>query len=478
MQTELDAIVVGSGPNGLAAAIMLAQNGYSVRLYEAKSTVGGGMRTAELTLPGFKHDICSAIHPMGLGSPFFRTLPLEQYGLEWVHPTVPLAHPFDDGTAAVLDRSIELTAQTLGQDARAYRRLVNYTVNHWEQITYEVLGPLRFPHHPIELSLFGLQALRSAGNLARWTFKGEKARGFFAGLASHSVLPLESLVSGSFGLVFAAVGHTVGWPFPRGGAQSLANALASYFQSLGGEIILDTPVESIEQLPPARVYLFDVSPRQLVKIADKRLPEVYKNRLMNFRHGAGVFKLDWALREAIPWQAEACKGAGTLHLGGTLGEIALSERAVHKNKTVERPYVLLAQHSSFDSSRAPEGKHTGWAYCHVPNGSTEDMTDRIENQVERFAPGFKEIILARHAMNTTDYHAYNANYIGGDIVGGIQDIFQLFTRPKIQMRPYTTATKGIYLCSASTPPGGGVHGMCGYFAARGAMYDLRGGRRS
>ena len=469
---QYDAVVIGSGPNGLAAAIKLALAGWSVCVYEAKDTVGGGMRTAELTQPGFRHDICSAIHPLGIGSPFFKTLPLRQHGLKWIQPDLSLAHPFDDGTAATLHRSIEETAETLGRDAKNYCRLMKPYVRDWEKIAAEVLRPIRFPHYPIALSRFGLTAIWSASWLAKGIFRGERARGFLAGLAGHSMLPLEKPPSAAFGLVLGILGHAVGWAIPEGGSQSIANALADYLRSLGGEIILNTPVQSINELPRARAYLFDVTPRQLLKIAGNRLPEGYKRQLERYRYGAGVFKVDWALNSPIPWKAEACQHAGTVHLGATFAEIAASERAIWNNQHSDCPYVLLAQQSLFDSTRAPDGKHTGWAYCHVPHGSTVDMTEAIENQVERFAPGFKDCILKRHIMNTGDFENYNSNYTGGDINGGVQDFLQLFTRPTIRWRPYRTATPGIYICSSSTPPGGGVHGMCGYFAAETVLQDI------
>lgn len=475
MTVEYDAVVVGSGPNGLAAAITLARAGLSVHLYEAKSTIGGGMRTAELTLPGFKHDVCSAIHSMGIASPFFKGIAAElaQHGLEWIQPTYSLAHPFDDGTAALLAQSLDETADSMGVDSSAYRRFISPVIHNWDKIVHEVLGPLRLPPKaPIALSLFGLQALRPATNLARWTFKGETARGYIAGLSAHSIIPLERIASGSFALMFAGVGHVTGWPFPKGGSQSVADAMGSYFRSLGGEITVDCPIHSLDELPRAKAYLMDVTPRQLADIAGDELPARSHARLNRFRYGPGVFKLDWALSEPIPWTSDACRKAGTIHVGGTLDEIAASERAPYQGQHSDRPFVLVAQQSDFDATRAPDGKRTAWAYCHVPNGSTVDMTEQIENQIERFAPGFKDVILKRHKMNTADYQAYNPNYIGGDIVGGVQDLFQLFTRPMVSLRPYTTGAKGVYLCSSSTPPGGGVHGMCGYFAARSALWDM------
>ncbi|MCK6625666.1 MAG: NAD(P)/FAD-dependent oxidoreductase [Anaerolineae bacterium] len=465
-----DAIVIGSGPNGLAAAITLAQAGCSTLLLEAKATVGGGMRSAELTLPGFIHDICSAIHPLGVGSPFFRRLPLADYGLEWVFPPAPLAHPLDDGTAAVLERSIETTGQTLGPDAEAYRRLMAPLVADWDKLVADLLGPFPFPpRHPLALARFGWSALRSARGLAESRFKGERARALFAGLAAHSIMPLEKLPTASFGLVLGILGHALGWPLPKGGSQRLANALAAYFQSLGGEIMTNSPVESLDALPPARAILFDLTPRQFLRLARDRLPAGYRRQLERYRYGPGVFKVDFALDGPIPWRAGECLRAGTVHVGGSLPEVAASERAMWHGPPAEKPFVLVVQQSLFDSTRAPAGKHTVWAYCHVPHGSPSDMTARIESQIERFAPGFRERILARHVLSPASLEQYNPNYIGGDINGGVQDFGQLFTRPVARWIPYSTPVKGFYLCSSSTPPGGGVHGMCGYHAAQAAL---------
>ncbi len=464
-----DAIVVGSGPNGLAAAITLAQAGREVLVIEGKDTIGGGARSAELTLPGFTHDICSAIHPLAAGSPFFSRLPLADHGLEWIYPPASLAHPLDDGTAVMLERSIEMTADMLGADKKAYSKLMKPFVENWDKLADDILGPLRLPRHPFLLARFGLRAARSARGLAEGLFEGRSARALFAGLAAHSMLPLEKLVSASFGLVLGITGHSIGWPLPRGGSQTISNALASYLRSLDGEIITDRWVESIDDLPPAKTILLDLTPRQLVKIMGSRLSSGYRKRLGNYRYGPGVFKIDWALDGPIPWISRECARAATVHLGGTLEEIAASESQVWKGVHPERPFVLMAQQSMFDPTRAPHGKHTAWAYCHVPNGSTFDMTDRIESQVERFAPGFRDLMLARHVMPPSKLEEYNPNYIGGDINGGVQDLGQLFTRPTFRPVPYSTPAKGIYVCSSSTPPGGGVHGMCGYFAARAVL---------
>ncbi len=464
-----DAVVVGSGPNGLAAAVELARNGRSVVVLEAEDTIGGGTRSAELTLPGYVHDVGSAIHPLGYASPFFSILPLQEHGLEWVHPAAPLAHPFDDGTAAVLERSVEETGATLGPDAAAYRELMKPIARDWNRLVGSLLGPLRLPRHPIALARFGLRAVRPARSLAQGLFEGEKARGLFAGNAAHSFLPMERAPSASFGLVLGALGHAVGWPFPKGGSQKIADALLSYLRSLGGEVYTGVRVGSVEEVPRTRTVLFDVTPWQLFKIAGEHFPGHYRRALQRYRYGPGVFKADFALDGPIPWKVESCKRAGTVHLGGTLDEISLGEALVWRGEHPEKPFVLLAQQSLFDETRAPEGRHTVWAYCHVPNGSTFDMTERIEAQIERFAPGFGDRILAKSTMKPADLERINANHIGGDINGGVMDFRQLFTRPVARLTPYSTPAKGLYLCSSSTPPGGGVHGMCGYFAARAAL---------
>jgi phytoene dehydrogenase-like protein len=464
-----EAIVVGAGPNGLAAAVTLARAGRAVRLVEACATVGGGMRTAPLTLPGFRHDVCSAIHPLAAGSPFFAGLHLAEHGLAWIHPAAPLAHPLDGGTAVLLERSFQATGATLGPDADAWRALMEPFVRAWPGLVGDLLAPLRLPRHPVALAGFGLQALRSARGLAEARFAGEPARALFAGIAAHSMLPLETPLSAAVGLVLGAAGHAVGWPLPRGGSQSIADALASLLRSLGGEIVTGAPVTTLDDLPAARAVLLDVTPRQLLRLGGHLLPPGYRRSLARYRYGMGVFKIDLALDGPIPWAATACARAGTVHLGGTLGEIAAAEAAVARGEHPEHPFVLLAQQSLFDDSRAPAGKHTVWAYCHVPHGSTVDMAERIERQIERFAPGFRERILARHVLPPAALEAYNANYIGGDINGGVQDLRQLFTRPVARLVPYTTPARGLYLCSASTPPGGGVHGMCGHHAARAAL---------
>ncbi len=469
-----DAIVVGSGPNGLSAAIVLARAGVAVRVLEAADTVGGGARSAELTLPGLVHDVCSAIHPLGVASPFFRTLPLAEHGVEWIEPPAALAHPFDDGSAALLERSPEVVVRGLGEDEARWRRLFAPLVRDAEPLLEDVLAPVHVPAHPIALARFGIRAAPPATTLARLSFRGEKARGLFAGLAAHSMLRLDRPPSAAFGLMLGLLGHSVGWPFPHGGSQRLSDALASYLRALGGEIETGRRVESLAELGDSRAVLLDVTPRGLLALAGDRLPDRYRHGLERYRYGPGVFKLDWALDGPIPWRAEECARAATVHLGGTLEEIAASEAAPGQGEVVERPYVLLAQQSLFDPTRAPAGQHTVWAYCHVPNGSTVDMTERIEAQVERFAPGFRERILSRSALGPAEIERYNANYVGGDINAGAATLSQLFTRPVARVSPYTTPLPGVFLCSASTPPGGGVHGMCGFHAAQAALRQLAG----
>ena len=471
------AVVIGSGPNGLAGAIALAQAGLEVEVREAESQLGGGMRSAELTLPGFVHDVCSSIHPLGVGSPFFRELELD---VEWIHPDVPAAHPFDDGSALLLERDLDATAERLDRDERAYRRLVGPLVAGWHEIERVLIGPLPVsPRAALDLrSRLGsrglVDALRAslaaARALAESRFTDERVRGWFAGHAAHSMLPLERRPSGGFGLALLTLGHAVGWPFPRGGSQRLADALAERLRELGGEIVTSSPVT---KLPAADVVLADVTPRELARLAGEGLPARYRNRLLAYRHGPGAFKLDWALDGRIPWSAPACARAGTVHLGATLEEISASEWGAWSGRPGGRPFVLLAQTSLFDTARAPAGKHTAWAYCHVPNGSAVDMTERVEAQVERFAPGFRDRILARHAMGPAELEAHNRNLVGGDLNGGAMDLGQLFFRPTRKLVPYRTPLRGVYLCSSSTPPGGGVHGMCGYSAARVALRDLR-----
>ncbi|MVM31996.1 NAD(P)-binding protein [Spirosoma sp. HMF4905] len=472
---EYDAVVVGSGPNGLSAAIVLVRAGLSVVVLEAQHTIGGGTRSAELTLPGFVHDIGSAIHPLAAGSPLFQRLPLAEHGLEFIYPPISAAHPFDGGRVATLVGSVDETARTLGVDEQAYHKLFDSVVRHWPTMAADVLGPLRFPKHPLDMAQFGLDALLPATVVAN-RFQTTEARGLWAGMAAHAIQPLTNLTTAAIALVLMTASHLRGWPMPKGGSQSIANALASYFNSLGGEIEVDRTVHSLSDLPKSRVVLFDLTPKQLLSIVGDRFSnglanQIYRKQLEHYRYGPGIFKIDWALDGPIPFTAPECHRAGTVHLGGTLEEIVDAEQRTCNGQHPDRPFVLLAQQSLFDSSRAPAGKHTAWAYCHVPNGSTLDRTDAIEKQVERFAPGFRDRILARHTMNTAQVEAWNPNYVGGDINGGIIDIRQLYTRPTIGLTPYQTSEPGIFICSSATPPGGGVHGMCGYHAARVALRE-------
>jgi phytoene dehydrogenase-like protein len=467
-----DAVIIGSGPNGLAAAIRLAQEGIKVVVLEAAATIGGGMRSKALTLPGFVHDVCSAIHPLAVLSPFFRSLPLDRYGLEWIHPPAPLAHPLDGGNAALLERSVHETAQKLGIDNAAYSRLMTPLVADAEKLFCDLLAPLRFPRYPFALARFGRQGLRSAMGLVRRSFGDDRARALFAGNAAHSILPLERPLTAAIGLILTLSGHRYGWPIAKGGSQRIADSMAAHLLAMGGEIVCEHRVTALNELPKAKVILCDVAPPTLAKIASLCLPERYKAKLYRYRYGPGAFKLDWALTSPIPWKNSECARAGTVHVGGSFEEVAAAESAPWRGEHAERPFVLVAQPSLFDSSRAPPANHTGWAYCHVPNGSTVDMTERIEAQIERFAPGFRDCILARHRMSTADLETYNANYVGGDIIGGVQDLRQLYTRPVARFVPYSTPVTGLFLCSASTPPGAGVHGMCGAFAAQAALRVL------
>ena len=471
--SSFDAIVIGSGPNGLAAAITLQQAGVSVLLIEGKNTIGGGLRTEQLTLPGFHHDVCSAVHPLAIASPFFNTLPLEKFGLKYIHPAIPAAHPFDDGTAAIASRALNETSHLLGEDEHTYTKLLSPVIEAWPQLAGDLLGPLSFPSRPLSFARFGQNAMLPASSLVR-RFKTSHARGLWAGMAAHSIQPLTNLASSAIGIVLLAAAHMKGWPIPKGGSKSIADALAGYFQSIGGVIQTGSFVKSIRDLPTAKAFFFDVTPVQLLKIAGEEFSSFYTHQLKRYRYGMGVFKLDWALDQPIPFTASEARQAGTVHIGGTFEEIQSTEAQSSKGTHPEKPFVLLAQPSVFDSSRAPAGKHTAWAYCHVPNGSSKDMTSVIEGQVERFAPGFRETILSRHSMTTIQLEQYNPNYVGGDINGGIIDIRQLFTRPALRVSPYKTSAKGIYICSSSTPPGGGVHGMCGFHAARRGLRDIFG----
>lgn len=468
-----DAVVVGAGPNGLAAAITLARAGRSVVVLEANDTIGGGVRSAALTLPGFTHDLCSAVYATTASSPFFRTVPLEDHGLRWVHPPSPLAHPLDDGTAAVMERSLDDTARGLGPDGDAYRWFVGTLAEGWDDLGPNLLELRRWPRRPFALARVGLLSLRSMAAVARKRFATEPARALLAGMAAHSVLPLENAVSAGVALVLAAAGHAAGWPFAAGGAQKLADAFAGVLRAAGGKIETGRRVRSLDDLPPARAVLFDVTPRQLVAIAGEVLPRRYVEKLERYRHGPAVFKVDYALDGPVPWTAEACRRAGTVHLGGTLAEIAASERAAWEGRVAERPFVLTTQPSLFDPTRAPPGKHVLWAYCHVPHASDADMTGAIEAQIERYAPGFRARVLARAVRGPRALEEGNANIVGGDIGGGASDLAQMLARPTLRLDPYRTDTPGIFLCSSSTPPGGGVHGMCGHLAARSALRWLK-----
>jgi phytoene dehydrogenase-like protein len=468
----MDAVVIGSGPNGLSAAIVLAQAGCKVAVFEAEPTIGGGVRSAEFTLPGFVHDRCSAVHPFARASPFWRTLPLAAHGLEWIEPPNMLGHPFDDGRALVVQRSLDATAAAMRPDSEAYLRLIGRVVEDWPRLEPAVLGPPRVPRHPFVLARFGWQALQSAEGLAKRAFRDQRTRAVFAGIAAHGMSPLDHALTAGVGLTLGAMCHVSGWPIPRGGAQRITDALVRHLQSLGGEVIADAKVTTIDALPPTKAILCDLSPKPLLRIAGHKFPPTYRRQLERYRYGVGVFKVDWALAAPIPWTADPCRRAGTLHLGGTLNEIAASERDTWHGRIVERPFVLLSQPTLFDPSRAPSGHHVAWGYCHVPAGSTVNMLDRIEHQIERFAPGFRDRVLARSITTPAALEAHNANLVGGDIAAGVTDLRQFFTRPT--WRTYSTPVKGLYLCSASTPPGVGVHGMCGYYAAQRALKQIFG----
>jgi phytoene dehydrogenase-like protein len=465
-----DAVVVGAGPNGLAAAIELARNGRSVLVIEGAATIGGGTRTEELTLPGFHHDVCSAVHPLALGSPFLRTLPLEQFGLELIEPAIQAAHPLDGGEAVALRRSLEETAEGLGRDARAYRSLVGAFASHWDRLGEALLGPLtRPPRAPLLAARFGSRGAMPATLCAKTRFRTPQARALLAGMAAHAMRPLEAPGTTAFALVMLSLGHACGWPVARGGSAQITAAMRSYLESLGGTVEVGRPIASLDELPPSSAVLFDVSARALAEICGDALPRRYRRALRRYRYGPGVFKVDYALSGPVPWAAESAREAGTVHLGGTLEEVAASERAVGRSDANERPYVLVAQQSLADHSRAPAGQHTLWAYCHVPNGSTEDMTDAIENQIERFAPGFRELVLARATRSPAQLEAENPNYVGGDIGGGANSIWHTVSRPTLRANSYSTPNPRVFICSSSTPPGGGVHGMCGFHAARAAL---------
>ena len=461
--------MVGAGPNGLAAAITLAETGAKVMVLEAHETAGGGARSAEVTLPGFIHDLCSAIVPLTVASPFFKDHPFEEHGLELAYPEIELAHPLDGGRVALLRRSVDETAVAFGEDARAYRRLMGPLARDVDKLMPELLGPFRIPRHPIALARYGLKGLRSAAGLARSRFDTDEARALLAGIAAHSLIKLDVIPTAAFALAIGVIGHAYGWPAARGGSQKITDAMVSYLHSMGGEVETGVEVRSSRDVPDAKAILFDVAPRNLADIAGDELPPRYLRALRRFRHGPGVCKIDWALSEPVPWRAEDARRAGTLHVIGPLEELVASEEDVWAGRHPERPYVLVAQQSVFDPTRAPAGEHTLWGYCHVPHGSTVDMTEAMEAQIERFAPGFRDVILERSVKTAKEMELYNANYVGGDINSGVQDLRQLWTRPTLRLRPYATPNDRIFICSSSTPPGGGVHGMCGYHAARTAL---------
>jgi len=469
-----DAVVVGSGPNGLAAAIELARGGASVHVIEAADTFGGGLRSGELTLPGFVHDHCSAVHTLGVLSPFFRTLPLEQHGLKWLRPQASAAHPLDDAPATMLYKSLERTAENLDEDGRAWMNTFAPLLENSHGLLADILGPLSIPRHPFLMARFGLPGLVSAARFARTKFRGARARALFAGCAAHSILPLDFAATAAVGELFALAAHIDDWPVAAGGSQSIADALVSYLRSLGGTLTAGARIAHLRELPDARAYLFDTDPLQLIAIAESVLPSGYVAKLRRFRFGPGVFKIDYALDGPIPWRDPRCLEASTVHVGGTLDEIAASERAAWNGEHADAPFVMVCQQSQFDPSRAPAGKHTGYAYCHVPGGSTRDMTDAIEKQFDRFAPGFRDHVLARHVTSPADLERRNPNYVGGAIAGGAANLPQLFTRPVVRWNPYITPHPRLFLCSASTPPGGGVHGMCGYHAAVAARKRMAG----
>lgn len=468
---EYDAIIVGSGPNGLAAAITMQQQGLTTLLLEGADTIGGGMRTKELTLPGFRHDVCSAIHPMAMASPFFKSLPLEDFGLSFVQAPYAAAHPLDNGDTALLYHDIMATAEDLGIDTSVYLDLIKPVFQNWETLAQDTMGPFRFPKRPFDLAAFGIKALLPANFTAK-RFKTQKAKALWAGMAAHGIQPLSNWATSAIGIVLMSVGHRYGWAIPKGGSQSIADALANYYVSLGGKIQTDYWLKNVADLPAHKALVLNMTPRQILQLDGLQLSDGYKKSLSRYKQGMGVFKIDWALSDPTPFRDMRCQQAATVHIGNTYEEIAHYEKNAHLGRLGDKPFVLFAQQSQFDETRVPEGKHTGWAYCHVPNGSTADCTHAIENQIERFAPGFKDTILARSTMNTMQIETYNPNYVGGDINGGLMDICQLYTRPTLSLTPYRTSNKKVYISSSSTPPGGGVHGMCGYHAAKTALKDV------
>jgi phytoene dehydrogenase-like protein len=468
---EYDAVVVGAGPNGLAAAIRIAQQGFSTLVLEKNANIGGACRTEQITLPGFWHDVGSAVHPLALASPFFSSLPLEKHGLTWCHPPIPLAHPIDKTRVAVLYQSLEKTAVELGSDAEQYSKLFQPLVTNCRSLLPEILQPLiHLPRQPFRMAQFGRLALLSVEQLVRGRFSEETTKALIAGLGAHSFLSLTSPASAAFALMLGMLGHAVGWPIPKGGAGAITQALSQYLLSLGGKIQTGVPIKSSRQLPKTRAVLYDVTPRQLVQI--ESLPGSYQKKLQKYQYGPGVFKIDYALDSAIPWIHEECQSAGTIHLGGTFEEVALAESQVVSGRYPELPFLLLSQPSLFDSTRAPAGQQVLWAYTHVPFGSDRDLTEIVERQINRFAPGFSKRILARQVTLPAQLEEMNPNLVGGTITGGANHLWQMFARPTLSVVPYRTPKKGVYLCSASTPPGGGVHGMCGYHAANAVLRDF------
>ncbi len=475
--TAYDAVIVGSGPNGLAAAIALQSSGLSTLLVEGADTAGGGMRSSALTLPGFMHDVCSAIHPLGRASPFFKTLGLERFGLQWIESTSSVAHVLSSNHVVTLERSLDQTVAALGGDGQRYRDLMTPFVESFEKLLPLILAPLRFPEHPFLMARFGLEAVQSMTTLAR-RFDGHEAPALLAGIAAHAMIPLEEPVTASFALVLALAAHAVGWPVAKGGSQSLADALVAHYEAIGGKLQLGRPVNHVSELPHAHAIVLDVSPKNVLRLAGDRLTRSYVDRLRRFRYGPGVYKVDWALDGPIPWTDPRCTGALTVHLAGPLSELASRIAETHEGRFAKRPFIIVGQPSLVDETRAPKGKQTAWAYCHVPHGSSVDARIAIESEIERYAPGFRDIVLARSSRNAIEMEAHNPNYVGGDINSGVSDWKQLFFRPMAKVDPYATSAENIFLCSSSTPPGGGVHGMCGYWAAQSVLKRRFGQARS
>lgn len=467
--SSVDVFIIGSGPNGLAAGIALAKKGLKVHIFEAKDSVGGGTRTLELNEPGFFHDVCSAVHPTAISSPFLSKLPLEHFGLEWIQPTFPLAHPLEFSDSVIVEQSFENTLDRLENDGKHYRKLFKEFVDSWQYLSKDIFSELRIPNHPLSMLRFGWYSMFSAKLLANSFFKNERTKAYFLGLAAHSILPLEKAFTSAFGLVLGTSVHSVGWPIAKKGSHSITKAMLGYFESLGGSVEYNRPITSLKEIPEDKIILFDTTPQQICEIAGNKLPIELQTKLKYYKYGPGSFKIDFALSEPVPWKDAECRQAGTLHLGGTMKEIIISEQQVWQGKHPQKPYVIVSQPSIFDDTRAPKGKHTLWAYCHVPNGSKQNMEQEIIDQIERYAPGFKDIIIAKSSLTATDFQSYNPNYIGGDINGGAQSLRQLFGRPLLKWDPYKLPVDKLYICSSSTPPGGGVHGMCGYNAAKSVL---------